>query len=165
MATETISKRCPKCKQFKPLSEFYKDSRNKDGVRANCKSCHKSYKKAYRQSEKGRAVHRKGNAKYRQTPKGKIAKQKAIAKYQKTLKGKATMKRYYACNPNYIKATNAVNHAIQAGRLPRANSQQCHYCPHPAQEYHHWHGYEPEHWLDVVPACIKCHSNQHRKTA
>lgn len=157
----TAEKRCSFCKQNKPFSEFGKERRNKDGLQGCCKSCIK----AYQQSEKGRAANRKAVAKYRRTPNGKIANRKVVAKYQKTPNGKATKKRFYASNPNYVKATNAVNHAIAAGKLPRANTRQCHYCPQPAQQYHHWHGYEPECWLDVVPACVECHTKEHRKIA
>ena len=165
MATEIISKRCPQCKQIKPLSEFNKDRSRKDGLQAYCKSC----LKAYQQSEKGRAVFRKGVAKYQQTPKGKAVMRKAAVKYQQTPKGKVRMRRATAKfndrNPNYPKAKSAVNHAVAAGRLPRVTTRLCRYCQKPAQQYHHWHGYEPEHWLDVVPACLNCHTKEHRKIA
>ena len=37
---ETLpSKTCSKCKQVKPLSDFNKDSRKKEGVRPQCKEC------------------------------------------------------------------------------------------------------------------------------
>lgn len=35
------TKRCPKCCDLKPLSEFHKDARSKDGVQARCKVCQK----------------------------------------------------------------------------------------------------------------------------
>ena len=161
MATEIISKRCYKCKQFKPLSEFSKDRNRKDGFQNCCKSCIR----AYRQSERGRAVNRKAEVKYVKTPKGKAVQCKGKAKYRKSPKGKATTKRYFTRNPNYVKANHAVNNAITAGRLPRPDSLQCHYCFRDAQQYHHWHGYESEHWLDVVPACVECHSKCKREIA
>lgn len=165
MATEIISKRCSQCKQNKPLSEFSKSQSKKDGLRSWCKSC----EKAYQQSERGKAAHRKGTAKYQQTPEGKATNRKASTKYQKTPNGKAVhrkaLAKYYARNPNYIKAKNAVNNAIKVGRLPRPDSLQCHYCFRDAQQYHHWRGYESEHWLDVVPACVECHSKCKREIA
>lgn len=36
-------KRCPRCKETKPLSEFGKDRRNKDGLNLYCKACKKLY--------------------------------------------------------------------------------------------------------------------------
>lgn len=138
MAEQIITNRCSGCKQFKPLLEFYKDRSKKNGLRSWCKSCQRDYaqskkgkaaEKRYRQSEKGKASHRKGNAEFN------------------------------ARHPDIIKAHNAITCAVTAGKLPRPNTRLCHYCPKPAQEYHHWHGYAPEHWLDVVPVCILCHKN------
>lgn len=40
---ETKTKICSKCKKEKPLSEFHKDPRGKDGYRSTCKEC-RSYK-------------------------------------------------------------------------------------------------------------------------
>ncbi len=38
-----MKKRCPKCKQSKPLSEFCKDRHTKDRKRCYCKGCDKKY--------------------------------------------------------------------------------------------------------------------------
>lgn len=154
-------KLCPKCQQIKPLSEFHKNRGHKDGLQYRCKSC----VKAYSQTSNGKIVIRKAVARYHKTSKGKAVQSKAFAKWQKTPKGKAAIKRYNDRHPNYIKATNAVNNAIKADKLPRADTRLCYYCPKPAQEYHHWHGYEPECWMNVVPICIKCHKKEHRKIA
>ena len=157
-------KTCSKCREIKTLSEFYKDRSRKDGLFGYCKSCKKSYQQQYQQASNGKAAHLKRQVKYLKTPKGKAL----AAKYQKSPKGKAAHRKgtakFNARHPNYAKATNAVNNAIRAGRLPRAASLPCYYCPKPAQQYHHWRGYEPEHWLDVVQVCIKCHLKIHKKT-
>lgn len=139
-------KTCSKCKETKSLSEFYKSRRSKDGRQGYCKSC----VKAYQQRFKGKAA---------------ISDRVVQKAYHQNERGKAAMKRFYARNPNYRKATHAVYCAVRAGRLPRPDTLQCHYCPNPAQQYHHWHGYEPECWLDVVPACVECHTKEHRKIA
>ena len=31
----------------------------------------------------------------------------------------------------------------------------------PAKHYHHYKGYDPEHWLDVEPLCLSCHQKEH----
>ena len=164
MATEIISKRCPQCKQNKSLSDFHKSRREKDGHCSWCKSCMKASNKTYRQTDKGKAVNRKKVAIYFQTSKGKAKK----TEYLKSPRGRAVSRKavakYHACNPNYPKANHAVTSAIRNGRLPRVNTLLCHYCPEQAEQYHHWHGYEPEYWLDVVPACIKCHNKEHKKS-
>lgn len=42
----TMKKICASCLELKPLTEFYKDTRRKDGYHATCKACHaKSVKK------------------------------------------------------------------------------------------------------------------------
>ena len=189
--SETIqTKRCSKCKQIKPLPEFYKDCTKTDGLRRSCKSCTKIRQKEYRQSSKGKTYRQSPEYKtsqkhYQRSPKGKIAQKRysqsekfksTQKRYQQTEKGKATQrrgrkkfqgtdkykagqKRFYGRHPNRIKAISAINNAIRAGKLPRPDTLQCHYCPKPAQHYHHWHGYEKEHWLDVIPVCIPCHNN------
>jgi hypothetical protein len=40
-------KTCSKCKETKPLSEFYKHKKTKDGLSCWCKYCLKSYLKEY----------------------------------------------------------------------------------------------------------------------
>lgn len=133
-------KTCSKCKETKPMSEFYKDRSKKDGLRSWCKSCFKRYRK----SEKSKACDKA---------------------YKQSENGKATMKQFNARHPNYRKAMQAVNNAVAAGRLPRPDTLLCSYCPKPAQQYHHHKGYELEHWLDVVPVCLECHRTIHKKIA
>ena len=37
------TKQCTKCKEVKPVSEFYKDKAKKDGLRPQCKECKKKH--------------------------------------------------------------------------------------------------------------------------
>jgi len=152
MATEIISKRCSRCKEIKSLSEFHRDKSQKDGLKSYCKSCHK----AYNQSERNKAYQKS----YAQSPEGKIAHKR----YAQSKKGKTRQNRFFARHPNYTKAMSTVNDAVKAGKLSRPDTLPCHYCPKQAQQYHHHKGYDPEHWLDVLPACRDCHSKLHRKT-
>lgn len=153
MAAEIISKRCSKCKEIKPTSEFNKNRVKNDGLQIYCRSCQRQY----HQTERGKEVNRKGVVRYFKTEKGKTT----TKRYHQSEKGKARDKRFCIRHPEQRKANDAVNHAIRAGKLPRANTKLCHYCPKPAQQYHH-PSYAPEHWLDVVPVCIKCHSRKSR---
>lgn len=180
MPEQIILKTCRICKQTKPLSEFYEAAGNRDGFSNRCKICQATNQKHYRQSEKGKAVikhyfqSKKGKTvlkRCRQSEKGKMI----YKRYRQSEKGKATLKRrqqtenYKICHnryakrytihhPEQTKAHDAVNNAIRDGRLPQLNSLQCHYCPAQAKQYHHHKGYEPEHYLDVIPVCIKCHN-------
>lgn len=49
---KTEPKKCSKCKVEKPIGEFHKDARNKDGLRYQCKACTKAYVKAHYQENK-----------------------------------------------------------------------------------------------------------------
>lgn len=42
MLLQVDVKRCSRCKQQKPLFDFYKTSQSKDGYRWQCKACHKN---------------------------------------------------------------------------------------------------------------------------
>lgn len=173
--SETIqTKRCSKCKHFKPLSDFNKDRNRKDGYYPQCKVCRSKYQKKYgqtkkrkvvsnryRNSEKGEITHRRNNLSYSKSKKGKATR----SRYNKSDANKASHKKYYSRYPEHYKAVYAVNNAIRAGELPRPDTKMCHYCSKPAQQYHHHKGYAPEHWLDVVPVCIPCHSIKTRKAS
>ena len=163
-------KTCSKCKQTKRLSEFQKNRAQKDGFSCWCKTCNKVYnqsevgksnRKHYGQSEKGKTRDKR----YRQSEKGKVADRKGKEKYRKTAKGRLSQKRLKARYPNKIKARNAINSAIRIGKMISPKLLLCHYCPKPAQQYHHWHGYEPEHWLNVIPVCTDCHQKCKKKIA
>lgn len=146
------TKRCSKCKQNKPVSEFYRNRARKDGHLEQCKSCRKVYDKQFNRTEHRQAYLKKYYKEYFQNDENKASQRCAVNKYQKR-------------HPEHQKARDAVKFAVRSGKLPRLNTKLCHYCPKPAQQYHHWHGYEKEHWLDVVPSCTKCHRKCHKKVA
>ena len=152
MAEQIISKRCSKCKEIKPLSEFCKHKSYKDGHRYWCKLCESQWHRKYLQTKGGKAAIRA----YNRTEQGRQAHKRANKHYQQSEKGKAAIERYQQNQPEQIKARIAVREAIRKGHLPRPDSLQCSCCGKPAKEYHHHKGYEPEHWFDVVPICKKC---------
>lgn len=105
-------KQCPCCKELKEDSEFYKNSRTKDGLQYWCKLCNKVYKNKYIKENKdrinqyavlwrlkeGKEAISQRNADYRARNRGyfkeyRIANKEAIALYQsgyqKTPQGKA----------------------------------------------------------------------------
>ncbi|MCT0253010.1 MULTISPECIES: hypothetical protein [unclassified Synechocystis] len=49
------SKTCTKCHKTKPLFEFHRDARLKTGFTSRCKVCTCEYKRAYYESEEGKA--------------------------------------------------------------------------------------------------------------
>lgn len=59
------------------------------------------------------------------------------------------------------RAHAAVHAAVAGGLLKPAGSCECHDCGRPAAIHHHYLGYDPTHWLDVVPLCRRCHRFRH----
>jgi len=47
-------KHCSKCAQDKPLAEFFKDAKSKDGLQSQCKQCKSAAISAYYQTPEGR---------------------------------------------------------------------------------------------------------------
>jgi len=64
-------KRCPKCKEDKPLNAFYSSQTSKDGVRSRCKDCEKEQREST--AEQQRAYNRD----YYQRRKGTLAARSA----------------------------------------------------------------------------------------
>jgi transposase len=60
------------------------------------------------------------------------------------------------------RGSSAVQRAVKVGTLLALAGQHCTECGKPAQAYHHHHGYNQEHLLDVVPVCDSCHARLHR---
>lgn len=167
MATKIISKRCYQCKQIKPLLEFHKNCNRKDGHQGYCKICNAEHTRKWRQTKKGKKSQKRYsrsqkrricNKHYKQSEKGKATEKR----YEQSEKGKIVVrkkiKRFHIRHPEESKARDAVKKAIRNGQLPPPDSLQCP-CGKPAKQYHHHKGYAPEHWLDVVPVCTKCHGH------
>ncbi len=159
------TKQCPKCKEVKDFSEFYKSHSQKHNLQTYCKDCIKIYQK----SEKGKAAQRKykktkkgkvSTKRYHQTKKGKIAQKATHKRYTQNANGKAARKRGSAKQrikfPTRIKARSIVTRAIQLGNILHPTALKC-TCGNPAKQYHHHKGYAEEHYLDVIPICAKCH--------
>jgi hypothetical protein len=72
---ETTMKRCSKCKEIKPVTEFYKDKYKADGLTSQCKSCCDIRDKKYHSKNKGkdnaaaRQYHKKHPDKHREASK------------------------------------------------------------------------------------------------
>src|SRR5262245_33638273 len=64
-------------------------------------------------------------------------------------------------DPYRIRAYSAVWRAVRDGRLPRVETLQCVRDGRPGSVYHHYLGYEPDHYLAVEPWCRSCHAIEH----
>ena len=163
MSEAIITKCCSKCKQVKPISEFYKNKAKKDGYQCSCKICKEVVNRKYARTEKGKQSQKR----HFQTEKGKQTKRRykqtkkskeAQKRYIQSKKGRVSREKYYYKNKFKVQARSSVSYAVKTGKLPRPDFLQCSCCPKQAQEYHHYLGYVPEHWLDVVSVCTKCHT-------
>jgi hypothetical protein len=145
-------KRCSKCKQEKPLSEFNKNHLKKDGLRPECRECQRQSHIAY-YANGGKEKHRQQALSTREH------RIKRWQEYATTEAGKAAIKRARR-NRKYDPATapahRAVYRAVKDGKLARPET--CQVCGRVARvEAHHPNGYDKEHYLDVIFACRKCH--------
>ncbi len=155
MPETIILKRCSKCKQIKPASEFHKNRSQKYGLAAYCKRCHYLARTKYQQTN----WYKVERQLYRQQNKTRITEWNR--RYTQSDKGKQQRKTYRQ-NSMKLRAHRAVENALKRRRLPKAKYFQCAYCGKQATQYHHWHGYDREHWLDVIPVCRRCDYADHK---
>ena len=158
-------KRCTQCGEEKPRSEFYARASAKDGRRSSCRVCDldhartpagKAARHKYKRTPKGEGATRK----YKRGPAGKAA----TRRYEAGENGRAASRRKAARSrakwPEKVKARMAVRHAITANRLPPATMFTCE-CGDPAEEYHHFAGYDEANWFFVNAVCRPCHFVEH----
>jgi hypothetical protein len=75
-----MTKTCTKCGETKPLSEFHRAAKGKDGTRPDCKMCVNAQHAAYRRDHPGKAAAwnaKSWNAKYKQGNPDKVAASQA----------------------------------------------------------------------------------------
>jgi len=140
---------CRVCGEPKLLWEYPISYGSKLGHERRCKSCRSTWLREYRQSPQVREARRAYRVKYYASEKGREVAIRGVQKYQ-------------AKFPLKHKARIAVTHAIEAGRLPRAATQECRHCGLPAGSWHHC-SYAEADWLKVVPLCGPCHTQEHQE--
>ena len=82
------SKRCGACGKAKPLDEFWKQAAAGDGLKWDCKACHRRYNCAWAQrhppQKKPPGVYLEAGRKYRESPRGKAWR----ARYVRSARGR-----------------------------------------------------------------------------
>lgn len=73
------TKRCPKCKLIKAISEFSKNRKSKDELQSYCKKCKKIYQRNYRKTAKGKSYEKN----YKQSKKAKVVNRASCNQYYK----------------------------------------------------------------------------------
>jgi len=142
MSETNSTKQCTKCKNVKPLSAFYKNSRMADGLQYACKVCCNKRSAEYQKTDAGKRT----LAKYYKTAAGKRAHAKGDAKYK-------------AIHPAKRKAKDAVANAIKSGRLTKLSN--CEECPNTGKLDGHHDDYALP--LMVRWLCSLCHNAWHRE--
>ena len=98
-------KKCIKCGEVKPFSEFHKDKSRADGLNNKCKKCVAQYMKAYGTENKRKLKERNKN--YR--TENKVKEKERNKKYYEENKGKLKErnKKYYEENKEKLKEYQA----------------------------------------------------------
>lgn len=122
-------KRCTKCGQTKPVTEFTKDRHRKDGYRHNCRDCLRTYWSEWRSNNPGKSAayskkHRSSDldrarateAQYRVKNRGKTnaASRKWCTENKERMK--ALNAKWYKENPDKVREKNRRRKAIRRSR-------------------------------------------------
>ncbi len=133
-------KKCTRCEEVKPFSEFQKRKASKDGFTAACKKCLSDYDKS-----RSMLPHRvKARREYSKTDAYKASR------YQ-------TTKKYRAKNKKKTKAHRKVQYEVSIGNL---SSKPCEVCGNENSVAHHDDYDKP---LDIRWLCHKHHKEWHEE--
>lgn len=154
MTEASKQKECFKCKEVKPVSEFYAHKAMADGLLGKCKECTKSDVHAYRRKNI-EALRRYDRARG-DDPKRKAARRR----YRQTISAermKAYKERWQAQNKEKRAAHIAVGNAFRDGKLEK---QPCERCGERLVQAHHEDYSRP---FDITWLCRACHGQRHRE--
>jgi|DEB0MinimDraft_6_1074348.scaffolds.fasta_scaffold00426_10 hypothetical protein len=177
------TKACSKCGETKPLTEYYKDGQNKDGLKFSCKVCYKAQQVKYQEEnhEKVKAA----RAKYRAENREKLNEYHAKYYAENRDKVLAAQSKYAKTNPEKFRAKNHRRRAKKRnadGTHTAADwkakleyyGYRCRYCGiHKSETNEGW--LEADHaiplsqggtnWIsNIVPACKSCNCSKGAKT-
>ncbi len=141
-------KQCSKCLEIKPESDFYKDTRTKDGLKCQCKKCHCKTTVATRNKENARKCNRDYMRRRR------IEHPDIVRAHDKEREQRRP-------NDEKKRARMLLNIAIRDGRVRKPVC--CQECGKNGMIY----GHHPDYSLpyDVEWLCSECHGKRHRRTA
>lgn len=156
MRFDFMEKRCSKCHEVKPFSDFHNNSSNKYGKASECKECKKKSDKQYRLNNVERLK------KYEQSRHHLPHRVKSREEWAKTEKGLIGVRRrglrYYYKNRKKCSAINKVNCAIRDGKLTKGSCRVCNKNEGRIEGHHNDYS-KP---LDVIWLCHKHHRYHHK---
>lgn len=133
-------KKCNQCGEVKNLSEFYREARNSDGLRGNCKECVCSRSRGWYWAHPERAS---ANFKRwaRENPERRAANQGT---------------------PQQLRARYTLKNAMKRGEITKPTTcEHCHRKIAKAKLHGHHPDYEKP--LEVEWLCTTCHSAEHMR--
>lgn len=137
-------KKCMKCGELKPLSDFYRHPMMKDGHLNKCKEC------AKRDVRSNYQKNREYYLAYEKTEKRAESRRK---------RSKEALRKFRVNNPLKDKAHRVLNYHIRAGNIERPN--MCSKCGKECVPDGHHENYSKP--LEVVWLCRQCHIEHHRE--
>ncbi len=136
-------KRCYKCKILKPHTDFWRKSRNLDGLQAACKTCMSTENKEW--TKKNRERHRERLKIWREN---NPDRSNAIGKQQR--------ERWH----DKQRARQAAGKALLNGTITKPTAcTRCHHIPPPHCLHGHHEDYSKP--LEVIWLCARCHGALH----
>lgn len=153
-------KRCTRCKESKPLVEFYRDRSKYDGLQSSCKPCSLAQGKAWRNANPERSSEL--NKRWWGENKQRKYAYQSRWRREHPEEHRAKVRRLEEASPEKSDARRIVRNAVAAGALPKP--EVCEDCGARFEKRlldgHHKDYGKP---LEVEWLCRACHSARHAK--
>lgn len=117
MSSTVTAKRCRKCGEVKPVSEFHKDTRKKGRLRSHCKSCDLADARKWRQANRDKCVASSRKWRAANIERDRAARRKRYA--ADPGRGRAENRRWREANPAAV-MLNSVRGSAKAEGIPFA---------------------------------------------
>ncbi len=154
-------KRCASCGETKPLGDFYREAKARDGRHSYCKECSRARARESKPDPERRAATLR---RWREDNPERIAEH--ARKHRRAAppeKAAAAARRHRARHPIKARARHALHKAVETGRIRKPT--RCGGCSKPF-ESHLLHGHHADYSkpLNVEWLCRACHLAEHGKT-
>ena len=154
---EFIDKACTRCGALRPMADFYKDRRSKDGRVSMCKLCRSAGASAWRKANPGENAAR--SRRWRKANPIRAKEMDRLHYVRNRASIMAKNKLTHRSNPEKGQAHSAAWEAVKSGKLSIPAS--CSQCGMKCRPDAHHPSYLPEHRLDVIWLCRSCHKLLH----